>query len=242
METWSSEDAMVNLSTEGFNDGERPSKIRRVVPPRASPRKANNRKRKLCWPVDLVPKSLLGARVLTYGYDTHIRHLVAGRVSETTLHSYASDFLAVLESKHRNNPTRPVVFVAHNLGGLLVKETLRQSRGHVQRDFRTVFESTIGMTFFGTPHEGADPRRMIRRIVTGLAKSLGFRVNDKIVDALALSAEHQLQLRDEFNRMIDDRGWTIYSFQEEYSFPGLSGQKVLQAASPAPSLRWLTCF
>jgi len=105
---------------------------------------------------------------------------------------------------------------------------LRQSRGHdKQRQFRTVFESTIGIIFFGTPHEGADPLGPIHHVVTSLAKAMLFKVNDHIVKALSPSAEYQLQLRDEFNNMIDEKGWIIHSFQEQYGLPGLLGKKVL---------------
>jgi len=165
--------------------------------------------------------------VLTYGYDTHIRHAATGQVSHNTLYAHAGDFLAALEASRREDPSRPLIFVAHSLGGLVVKEVLRRSRGYInQDDLRSVFDATTGIIFFGTPHEGADPLGTIHHVVSLLAKGVGFRVNEKIVEALSPSADQQMQLRDEFTSMIDKRGWVIHSFQEQYAFPGLLGKKV----------------
>ncbi|KAH8892901.1 hypothetical protein GQ53DRAFT_645967, partial [Thozetella sp. PMI_491] len=164
---------------------------------------------------------------LTYGYDTHVRHAAVGPVSKNTLYDHATDFLAALESERRSDPSRPLIFLAHSLGGLLVKELLRRSRGHSkQPQFQSIFVSTVGIVFFGTPHQGADPLQSIHHVITSLAKGLGFRVNEKILEALSPSAEYQLQLRDDFHHMIDERGWTIHSFQEQYPLPGLFGKKV----------------
>jgi hypothetical protein len=124
-------------------------------------------------------------------------------------------------------PSRPLLLVAHSLGGLLVKEALRRSRGlEKQSLLRNIFESTTGIIFFGTPHEGADPLGMVHHVVISLAKAIGFKVNDRIVQALIPSAEYLNQLRDEFNSMIDEREWAIHSFQEQYALPGLFGKKV----------------
>ena len=108
---------------------------------------------------------------------------------------------------------------------------LRQSRGHEhQPSLRSVFDSTIGLVFFWTPHEGADPRGLVHNVVMALGKALGkalgFRVNDQILQALLPSAEYLNQLRDEFNRMLDERGWKVHSFQEQYPMQALFSKTV----------------
>ncbi|KAH8890391.1 hypothetical protein GQ53DRAFT_842162 [Thozetella sp. PMI_491] len=184
------------------------------------------------WPLALVPSTIPSARVLTYGYDTNVRHVAAGPVSQNTLYDHAADFLAALEAERRAAPHRPLLFVAHSLGGLVVKETLRRSRGyHKQPSLRKIFEATVGVIFFGTPHAGADPCGVVHDVVISLAKAIGFKVNDKIVEALSPSAEYLNQLRDEFVSMIDERGWLVHSFQEQYALSGFFGKKVVEDAS-----------
>ena len=51
---------------------------------------------------------------------------------------------------------RPVVFVAHSLGGLLTKMVLRKSSEADNGHWRRVSESTNLVFFFATPHLGAE--------------------------------------------------------------------------------------
>lgn len=54
---------------------------------------------------------------------------------------------------------RPIIFVAHSLGGLVVKRALIYSseiRGNYTEHLRSVFVSTYGILFLGTPHKGSD--------------------------------------------------------------------------------------
>ena len=113
----------------------------------------------------------------------------------------------------------------------MVKETLRRSRSYSrQPQLRKVFDSTTGIVFFGTPHAGADPCGLVHNVITGLAKVLGFKVNEKIVNALSPSTEYLNQLSDDFVGMIDDENWLIHSFQEQYAMPGFLGKKVRSAS------------
>jgi len=80
----------------------------------------------------------------------------------STVYEMAWDFLVELEAKHQPEPSRTILFIAHSLGGVFVKEALRRSAGwlphHSRPQFRSIFTSTIGIIFFGTPHGGTDPR------------------------------------------------------------------------------------
>ncbi|KAH9218074.1 hypothetical protein DL95DRAFT_270674, partial [Leptodontidium sp. 2 PMI_412] len=73
------------------------------------------------WPQDLIPVTVPYARVLTYGYDTHLRYYFGPLVSRNTVYDIAWDFLVALEAQRRVEPSRPVLFVAHSLGGIIVK-------------------------------------------------------------------------------------------------------------------------
>ncbi|KAE8132323.1 hypothetical protein BDV38DRAFT_261751 [Aspergillus pseudotamarii] len=47
----------------------------------------------------------------------------------------------------------PILFIAHSLGGIVVKESLVQAR--LCMSYGTIGESTIGIAFFGAPHQGS---------------------------------------------------------------------------------------
>lgn len=210
------------------DDGERPLKFRKLLRSTSSHYKRSGTRRAVYWPRDLVPITVPNARVLTYGYDTHIRHRLGPVVSKNTVYDIAWDFLVSLEAARRYEPSRPLLFIAHSLGGIVVKETLRRSRGceiH-QSHLRSIYKSTSGIIFFGTPHGGADPRGLILHIAEKIGRAVGLSVNEQIINTLLPSSERLRELRDEFGPMARQQNWTIYSFQEQYGVKALIGNKV----------------
>lgn len=149
-------------------------------------------------------------------------------MSTHTVYDIACDFLIALEAERRAEPLRPVLFIAHSLGGIVLKEMLRRSHDcySTQSHLYDVFESTIGMIFFGTPHAGADPRGLILSIAEKAIRAAGYTVNEHVINALLPSSERLKEMRDVFGPMAQERNWIIHSFQEQYRAKGLLGKKV----------------
>jgi hypothetical protein len=170
----------------------------------------------------LLPQTVPDARVLTYGYDA------IGQVNHNTVHDHGWNFLCAVEELRRKEPLRPLLLVAHSLGGLVVKVALRRSRDCelIKPQLHNVMRSIAGVLFFGTPHHGANPLgHVIRHTLTHLAEGLGFRLNDKIVDVLIPGGEH-INMCNEFIKLAQQGQWIIYCFQEEYGLQGLHDRKV----------------
>ncbi len=56
---------------------------------------------------------------------------------------------------HHGITGRPIVFVAHSLGGLIVKQALQFSYGLGPAEWRNVWDQTRAVVFLATPHAGA---------------------------------------------------------------------------------------
>ncbi|KAK8073534.1 hypothetical protein PG994_004433 [Apiospora phragmitis] len=170
--------------------------------------------RSVFWPRDLIPSTAPHARVMTYGYDTHIRHCIGPEGSHNTVYDIVWNFLVSLEASRRTKPSRPIVFIAHSLGRIVVKEMLRRSRmcRLGQSHLHSVFNST-------------------RSVAEQLIKAMGFKVNQQVVDSLLPSSERLRELRDEFALMARQQGWSIYSFQEQMGIKPLNGRKVVDDTS-----------
>lgn len=206
---------------------EPPPKVRRLHSPFQSRSNAAASTPPVFWPRDLLPRTIPDARVLTYGYDTHLRHKIVGRpVSKLTLYDIAKDLLVSIEASRRDDRARPILFICHSLGGVVIKEMLRQATHCQDADLQMVSKSTIGIMFFGTPHSGADPRELLHHVAEKLFRLAGVSVNEQIVSALLPTSERLRQLRDEFNPIAQKRGWAIYSFQEAYGIRMLGGNRV----------------
>lgn len=69
------------------------------------------------WLRDVLPDDLKPVRIMTYGYRSELE----GSKSFQVLEDIASTFRLVLMTLRRPR-NRPIVFIAHSLGGLVLKE------------------------------------------------------------------------------------------------------------------------
>ena len=92
------------------------------------------------WPQNL-PETCPRARVMTFGYDSKDLDVFRGKIDQNALYDHAKDLLEVLVRKRTNavrimmsvlvHPThlskqqdRPIIFVAHCVGGMLYRSSL----------------------------------------------------------------------------------------------------------------------
>lgn len=109
------------------------------------------------WLRDFLPTDLSNARVLTYGYDADARSHEC--VSTQTMRRHADGFAKALSRKRKVTPRRPIIFVAHDLGGIILKWALvicHNQSLESKCDLRDILISTHAILFFGTPHSGTD--------------------------------------------------------------------------------------
>lgn len=141
------------------------------------------------WPKTLLPKKLQNARILTYGYDAYV--VRRGGVTGTSrLIDHALNLLHDLTADRAacNASSRPLILVAHSLGGLVCKEAILLSRNNPEAHLRGIFESLKGIAFMGTPHRGswmADWARIP-------ASALGFVSSANISLLASLETDSQL--------------------------------------------------
>ncbi|KAL8726336.1 MAG: hypothetical protein Q9166_006784 [cf. Caloplaca sp. 2 TL-2023] len=111
------------------------------------------------WPGQLLPNRLeeVEARILVYGYDADAW---SGGISNDRIHNHAEQLVATLCASRRKKAAKhPIIFVTHCLGGIIVKRALIYSmgkRGMNTGHLRSIFVSTYGILFLGTPHLGSD--------------------------------------------------------------------------------------
>jgi hypothetical protein len=72
------------------------------------------------WPRDLLSIDCPKARIMTWGYDTVITKGIATPTNKSNIFAHAKDLLYALVRERPQG--RPLIFVAHSLGGIVVKE------------------------------------------------------------------------------------------------------------------------
>lgn len=78
-------------------------------------------------------------------------------VSSNGLSEHADDLLTDLTNNRirHNASDRPIIFVAHSLGGLVWKKAILKSRNHLESRLNRIFGCNRGIVFMGTPHQGS---------------------------------------------------------------------------------------
>ncbi|KAK8102106.1 hypothetical protein PG984_015252 [Apiospora sp. TS-2023a] len=160
-----------------------------------------------CWPRDLLAKEddFKTSRIIAWGYDSRVAE-VTRYVSQQGLSSFAKDLLTDLASL-RVGVSRHIVFVAHSLGGLVVKEALIAAdnyRSHGRfPDQAEIYSSTKGVIFFGTPHRGSD-KAALGEMLASIAKISLRQPNTQLLDALRQDSHILEKQRDEFTTKTKD--------------------------------------
>lgn len=105
------------------------------------------------WLRDELPKKLNSVRSIIYGYDTKL----ANSRSFQVIPDLAQTLIYQLQTYGWGSPSaKPIAFLAHSLGGLLLKEALVKLEKSSDTDFQTLLGRISGVIFFGVPNLGMD--------------------------------------------------------------------------------------
>ena len=75
------------------------------------------------WPQELLSEKIPEARILTYGYDADVVHFIKP-AGQNTVCEHAKNLVGDLTNRRRESSSlqRPLIFVAHSLGGLVCEQ------------------------------------------------------------------------------------------------------------------------
>ncbi|KAL4969522.1 LipA and NB-ARC domain protein [Aspergillus stella-maris] len=176
------------------------------------------------WPVDLLPDVLSQSRVriLTYGYNANVTSFTDGTSKDRILNH--SETLAASLAANRtikNCSERPIIFVCHSLGGLVVKRALIYSRSlsnEKVEHLRSIYVSTYGILFLGTPHNGSEVAKWGLLLQNICAAVLPRKIMDSspdLVKALRTNNETLQNINSLFTDMMPR--FHVYFFHETLS-------------------------
>lgn len=196
------------------------------------------------WPRDLLPKDLPNVRILTFGYDSTPGRFL-GAASTNMVHQHATNLVTGLYyfRSVSDSVTRPIVFVCHSLGGIVVKKALIASNGYNMShndDLRSIRVSTYGVVFMGTPHMGSDLAKW-GSLIESVARAVTFRTlvdsNPALVGALGKNSEILQNVTEEFVPISGDL--ELFFFWEELPMrlPGNVKQDIVSNGCSVESQR-----
>ncbi|RFU80475.1 kinesin light chain 1 [Trichoderma arundinaceum] len=138
------------------------------------------------------------------------------------LDDHAKMLLRCLEEKRKNAPQRPIVFLCHSLGGIVVKSALVE--GTLDPAYRSIVKSTRLLVFFATPHLGGNYSGIGDIAAKIVRTGLGAPSND-LLDGLK-SGSRDVIRRFEQARHLPDNCLVISFYEtENYGRFGLIVEK-----------------
>ncbi|KAI1462621.1 Alpha/Beta hydrolase protein [Annulohypoxylon moriforme] len=164
-------------------------------------------KGEVLWPKDLLPKDIPDSRIFLFGYDTGIVHRDQPSVANTEIHSDANDLCAKLAAERSNTNTsdRPIVFVAHSLGGLVAAQILVHGEQKPESStIKSITSNLRGMIFLGTPFRGSSSARLAE-VARKIVKLFGINTQEHTLKLLGVDSERLDELTRSFAEHLNKR-------------------------------------
>ncbi|XP_036173065.1 protein SERAC1 isoform X1 [Myotis myotis] len=157
-----------------------------------------------CWPKTWLARDCPALRIISVEYDTSLSDWRARCPTERKSIAFRSNEL-LQKLRAAGVGDRPMVWVSHSMGGLLVKKMLLEASQNPEMN--TVIDNTRGIIFYSVPHHGSHLADYSVNVRYLLFPSL--EVKELSKDSPALKA-----LQDDFLEFAKDRNFQVLSFVE----------------------------
>ncbi|RYP44909.1 hypothetical protein DL768_008685 [Monosporascus sp. mg162] len=170
------------------------------------------------WLADLLPSDIPNARIniVAYGYASY---WFGDQAVKQSVETVAIDLLDCLVEKRVDCLHRPIIFIGHCFGGLVIQKAYTHATLH-KDDHLDISDSVTGMLFLGTPHHGVKENSQLQtqsQLYQAIAQT-NTRVEDNVLKTLAQDNEMLVSVHFDFTRIVGRHGNSapmIYCFFEQ---------------------------
>ncbi|KAH7370012.1 ankyrin repeat-containing domain protein [Rhexocercosporidium sp. MPI-PUGE-AT-0058] len=148
---------------------------------------------------DGILSEITTARVLKYGYDSR---WLGDNALRQTLGNVAEQLLVSLVAARKDHEDRPIIFVAHSLGGLVVAKALIIATSHPEKIGRMrIYECFAGAIFFGTPFGGSEEAARAVMLASFL-EPMKKGIPSQMIQMLDPQRDSLMELRSDFAQLV----------------------------------------
>ncbi|XP_073527616.1 protein SERAC1 [Phyllobates terribilis] len=178
-----------------------------------------------CWPKDWLAEDCPALRIISVEYDTHLSDWKAKCPADNDSKSMAYRSSELLKKlKMAGVGKRPIVWMSHSMGGLLVKKMLVNASK--DKDLQDFVKNTRGIAFYSVPHHGS--RLAEYSVNARLLLFPSIEVKELSKDSPALK-----ELNEEFLEFAKNKDFKVVSFAE--TLPTRIGSMMRLHVVPAES-------
>lgn len=151
------------------------------------------------WIRDALPQRISGIRFILYGYDSRL----VGSNSFQKVEDLAVNLVNALKAGGWTLGTaRALAFMAHSLGGILLKQTFVMLAGSGESEDK-ILAKTTGALFFGVPSQGME--------TSDISALLGHQPNiHALVSELSVDSQFLLQLERQVSGLSHVRRMKLF--------------------------------
>lgn len=186
-----------------------------------------------CWLRDLLSFDI-PVRVLVFAYEDTPKSIFGSGTAEK-IQRHAQTLLQDLWSQRDTDEIRkrPIIFICHGLGGIVVKKALILSSNYISprlAHLHSIYSTTASIIFMGTPHLGIAKDRwplLLSRFTSVLSESSHLR------SSIEKGSETLQEITDQFMPLMEN--FSVYNFWEtvETTFGPFRGF-IVEESSAAP--------
>ncbi|GFF70323.1 ankyrin-1 [Aspergillus lentulus] len=159
------------------------------------------------WLRDALPLDFPNARILIYGYDSRLVRSSSFQNLTDLGRALQIDMNSIRESSQ----SRPIVFIGHSLGGLVIKEAICKLKEEMDETGASILNATCGFLFFGVPHQGM--------AIESLVPLVKDQPNRGLLESLGKNSALLTRLGQDFGNAFGERHIPIISFYETEKSP-----------------------
>ncbi|XP_056423075.1 protein SERAC1 isoform X2 [Hyla sarda] len=178
-----------------------------------------------CWPKDWLAEDFPALRIISVEYDTHLSDWKVKCPADNHRKSMAYRSSELLNKlKLAGVGERPIIWVSHSMGGLLVKKMLVNASRN--KEMQDLVKNTRGIAFYSVPHHGSQLAEY--SINARLLLFPSVEVKELSKDSPALK-----ELNEEFLEFAKNKDIKVVSFAE--TLPTRVGSMLRLHVVPAES-------
>ncbi|KAH6641227.1 hypothetical protein F5144DRAFT_125726 [Chaetomium tenue] len=171
-----------------------------------------NDKQNTLWPTSLLPFNIgdIRVRVWTLRYNCTLQ----GSASAARIRDHANVLLVHLNDQREDDDeakSRPIVFVGHSLGGIIIKQTIMFAYKNPR--YKYLWEATRGIMFFSTPHYGMSPdlwSDFVRYVLQLDEPFEGAVPTDGMLAAIRDSKDELSNISEDFESRLQDMSFITF--------------------------------
>ncbi|MCJ1465981.1 hypothetical protein MMC07_004600 [Pseudocyphellaria aurata] len=159
----------------------------------------------------MLPSIVPEARIMRYGYESD---WYGENPIKQSLHEIATSFLSDLHEKRENNTQRPLIFIGHCFGGLIIQKAITRSK---TLDYKHpgIFTSLSGVIFLGTPHRGTSDTMSRGLLLFLISAEQKVKVDGTILHALEQENPSLNDTLNEFTTLCNAKNVKLCCFFEQ---------------------------